>query len=328
LHNYIIWVKKDQNVYINIFFIHPIGGPIEMVKIVECVPNFSEGRRIDVIEAIAEEIRKVDGVRLLAYEHDKDHNRSVFTFIGAPQAVKSAAFSACAKAAELIDMNKHQGEHPRVGATDVIPFIPISNVTISDCAKLANELGADIANKLGIPIYLYEHAAASSKRRNLADVRRGQYEGLKEAIQSDPERRPDFGPSTLHPTAGATVVGARMPLVAYNINLATNDLDIAKSIAKAVRHSSGGLRFVKALGLEIKERGIVQVSMNLTDYEKTPVFRVFEMVKKEAERYGVEILGSEVIGLIPLNALVDSAEYYLRIEEFKKSQVLENRLWE
>lgn len=299
-----------------------------MTKIVECVPNFSEGRRIEVIEAIAEEIRKVEGVRLLAYEHDKDHNRSVMTFIGAPEAVKLAAFSACAKAAELIDMNTHQGEHPRVGATDVIPLIPISDVTISDCVKLANELGADIANKLGIPIYLYEHAAASSKRRNLADVRRGQYEGLKESIQSDPERRPDFGPITLHPTAGATVVGARMPLVAYNINLATNDLDIAKSIAKAVRHSSGGLRFVKALGLEIAERGIVQVSMNLTDYEKTPVFRVFEMVKREADRYGVEILGSEIIGLIPLNALVDSAEYYLRIEKFQKSQVLENRLWE
>ena len=299
-----------------------------MTKIVECVPNFSEGRRIEVIEAIAEEIRKVEGVRLLANEHDKDHHRSVMTFIGAPEAVKLAAFSACAKATELIDMNKHQGEHPRVGATDVIPLIPISDVTISDCVKLANELGADIANKLGIPIYLYEHAAASSKRRNLADVRRGQYEGLKESIQSDPERRPDFGPITLHPTAGATVVGARMPLVAYNINLATNDLDIAKSIAKAVRHSSGGLRFVKALGLEIAERGIVQVSMNLTDYEKTPVFRVFEMVKREADRYGVEILGSEVIGLIPLNALVDSAEYYLRIEKFQKSQVLENRLWE
>jgi glutamate formiminotransferase len=299
-----------------------------MAKIVECVPNFSEGRRIDVIEAIAAEIKNVQGVRLLAYEHDKDHNRSVFTFIGSPENVKAAAFAACKKASELIDMNKHQGEHPRVGATDVIPFIPISDVSIADCVKLANELGAEIANNLGIPIYLYEHAATTPKRRNLADVRRGQYEGLREAIQSDPERRPDFGPSVLHATAGATVVGARMPLVAYNVNLATDDLDIAKSIAKAVRHSSGGLRFVKALGLEIKERGIVQVSMNLTDYEKTPIFRVFEMIKREAERYGVEILGSEVIGLIPLNALVDSAEYYLRIEKFDKSQVLENRLWE
>jgi glutamate formiminotransferase len=299
-----------------------------MVKIVECVPNFSEGRRVEVIEAIAQEIKKVEGVRLLAYEYDKDHNRSVFTFIGPPDGVKEAAFLACSKAAELIDMNKHSGEHPRIGATDVIPFIPISDTSIADCVKLANELGAKIANTLGIPIYLYEYAAASSKRRNLADVRRGQYEGLKEAIQTDPERRPDFGPSTLHPTAGATVVGARMPLVAYNINLATDDLDIAKAIAKAVRHSSGGLRFVKALGLEIKERGIVQVSMNLTNYEKTPIFRVFEMIKSEADRYGVEILGSEVIGLVPMNALVDSAEFYLRIEKFDKSQVLENRLWE
>jgi glutamate formiminotransferase len=299
-----------------------------MAKLVECVPNFSEGRRVEVIEAIADEIKKVKGVRLLAYEYDKDHNRSVFTFIGAPDDVKEAAFLACSKAADLIDMNKHSGEHPRIGATDVIPFIPISGMSIADCVKLANELGAKIANTLGIPIYLYEYAAASSKRRNLADVRRGQYEGLKEAIQTDPERRPDFGPSTFHPTAGATVVGARMPLVAYNVNLATNDLDIAKAIAKAVRHSSGGLRYVKALGLEIKERGIVQVSMNLTNYEKTPIFRVFDMIKSEADRYGVDILGSEVIGLIPLNALVDSAEYYLRIEKFDKSQVLENRLWE
>ncbi len=299
-----------------------------MAKIVECVPNFSEGRRVDVIEAIAQEIRKVEGVRLLAYEYDKDHNRSVFTFIGPPDGVKEAAFLACSKAADLIDMNKHSGEHPRIGATDVIPFIPISNVSMADCVKLANELGAKIANNLGIPIYLYEYAAASSKRRNLADVRRGQYEGLKEAIQTDPERRPDFGPCTLHPTAGATVVGARMPLVAYNVNLATDNLDIAKAIAKAVRHSSGGLRFVKALGLEIKQRGIVQVSMNLTDYEKTPIFRVFEMIKSEADRYGVEILGSEVIGLVPMNALVDSAEHYLRIENFDRSQVLENRLWE
>jgi glutamate formiminotransferase len=299
-----------------------------MTKIVECVPNFSEGQRMEVLEAIAKEIEKVSDVRLLDYESDKDHNRSVFTFVGTPEGVKTAAYFAASKAAELIDMNNHKGEHPRIGATDVIPFIPISGVTMHDCVKLANELGAEIANKLGIPIYLYEHAATTNKRRNLADVRRGQYEGLKKTIETDPERRPDFGPTTLHPTAGATVIGARMPLVAYNVNLATNDLDIAKSIAKAVRHSSGGLRFVKALGLEIKERGIVQVSMNLTNYEKTPIFRVFEMIKKEAERFGVEILGSEVVGLIPQNALLDSAEYYMRIENFKKSQVLENRLWE
>jgi glutamate formiminotransferase len=309
-------------------FIRYYLGGINMTKIVECVPNFSEGQREDVLKAIAKEIENVEGVRLLDYESDKDHNRSVFTFVGTPEAVKSAAYFACAKAAELIDMNKHKGEHPRIGATDVIPFIPISGVSMHDCVKLANELGAEIGNKLGIPVYMYEHAATTNKRRNLADVRRGQYEGLKETIESDPERRPDFGPTTMHPTAGATVIGARMPLVAYNVNLATNDIDIAKSIAKAVRHSSGGLRFVKALGLEIKERGIVQVSMNLTNYEKTPIFRVFEMIKREAERYGVEILGSEVVGLIPQNALLDSAQFYLRIEDFKKSQVLENRLWE
>jgi glutamate formiminotransferase len=299
-----------------------------MVKIVECVPNFSEGRRSDVIEAIAEVIKKVEGARLLDYEYDKDHNRSVYTIVGDPEAVKFAAYSAVAKAAELIDMNQHQGEHPRIGATDVIPFIPISDMTMEDCVKLAKELGADIGNNLGIPIYLYEHAASKPENQNLATVRKGQYEGLKEAIETDPERKPDFGPSMLHKTAGATAVGARMPLVAYNVNLATNDIKVAKAIAKAVRFSSGGLRYVKALGLEIKERGIVQVSMNLTNYEKTPIFRVFDMIKGEAERFGVEILGSEVVGLIPMNALLDTAEHYLRIEDFKKSQVLENRLWE
>lgn len=299
-----------------------------MVKIVECVPNFSEGRRLDVIEAIAEVIKKVEGVRLLDYEYDKDHNRSVFTFVGSPEDVKYAAYSAVAKAAELIDMNQHHGEHPRIGATDVIPFIPISDMTMEDCAKLAGDLAADIANNLGIPIYLYEHAATKPENRNLAAVRKGQFEGLKEAIQTEPTRKPDFGPSALHKTAGATAIGARMPLVAYNVNLATDDIKVAKAIAKAVRYSSGGLRYVKALGLEIKERGIVQVSMNLTNYEKTPIFMVFDMIKTETERYGVEILGSEVVGLIPMNALLDTAEHYLRIEDFKKSQVLENRLWE
>ncbi|UCE74153.1 MAG: glutamate formimidoyltransferase [Methanomassiliicoccales archaeon] len=299
-----------------------------MAKIVECVPNFSEGRRTEVIEAIANAIKGVEGTRLLDYEYDKDHNRSVMTFVGEPESVKSAAFAACAKAAELIDLNAHSGEHPRIGATDVIPFIPISNCTMEECVELARELGNQIAEELKIPVYLYENAAVKPERRNLANIRKGQYEGLKEAVLKDPERKPDYGPASLHPTAGATVVGARMPLVAYNINLNTNDLDIAKSIAKAIRHSTGGLRYVKALGLEIKERGIVQVSMNLTNYQKTSVFRVFEMVKSEAERYGVEILGSEVVGLIPMNALVDSAEFYLRIENFDKSQVLENRLWE
>lgn len=299
-----------------------------MTKIVECVPNFSEGRRTEVIDSIANAIKDVEGVRLLDYEYDKDHNRSVFTFVGDPQLVKKAAFTACAKATELINLNEHSGEHPRIGATDVIPFIPISEITMEECASLAAELGKEIAEKLNIPVYLYEYAATKPERQNLANIRKGQYEGLREAIQRDPERKPDFGPNKLHPTAGATAVGARMPLVAYNVNLDTNDIAIAKDIAKKVRYSSGGLKYVKALGLEIKERGIVQVSMNLTNYQETPIYKVFEMIKKEAESYGVEILGSEVVGLIPLNALVDSADFYLRFESFDKKQILENRLWE
>lgn len=299
-----------------------------MAKIVECVPNFSEGQRQEVIEAIAKEIKGIEKVRLLAYESDKDHNRSVFTFIGEPEGVRKAAFSAISKASELIDMNKHEGEHPRIGATDVVPFIPISEVSMDDCVDLARALGQEVAEELKIPIFLYEHAASRPERQNLANIRRGEYEGLKEAISKDPDRKPDFGPSELHPTAGATVIGARMPLIAYNVNLNCDDIDIAKSIARAIRHSSGGLKYVKALGLEIKERGIVQVSMNLTNYQKTPIHRVFVMIKSEAARYGVDILGSEVIGLIPMDALVDTADFYLRIEDFDKSQILENRLWE
>ncbi len=299
-----------------------------MTKIVECVPNFSEGQRQEVIEAIAKEIERVEKVKLLAYESDKDHNRSVFTFVGEPAGVQKAAFHAISKASELIDLNKHKGEHPRIGAADVVPFIPISEVTIDDCVNIAKALGQEVAEKLKIPVFLYEHAATRPDRKNLANIRRGEYEGLKEAILKDPSRKPDFGPSKLHPTAGASVIGARMPLIAYNVNLNCDDINIARSIAKAVRHSSGGLRHVKALGLEIKERGVVQVSMNLTNYKITPVHRVFEMIKSEAARYGVDILGSEVIGLIPMDALVDVADFYLRIENFNKSQILENRLWE
>jgi glutamate formiminotransferase len=299
-----------------------------MVKIVECVPNFSEGRRQEVIEAIAGAIKGVEGVRLLAYESDKDHNRSVFTFIGEPEGVKKAAFSAIAKAAELIDLNQHTGEHPRIGATDVVPFIPISEVTMDDCADLARELGQEVADELKIPVYLYEHAATRPERQNLANIRKGQYEGLKEAVKTDPERKPDFGPAELHPTAGATVIGARMPLIAYNVNLDSNDLSIAKAIAKKVRFSSGGLKYVKALGLEIKERGIVQVSMNLTNYLETPVYKVYAMIEEEAKNHGVRILGSEVVGMIPMDALIDTADFYLKIEDFDRSQILENRLRE
>jgi glutamate formiminotransferase len=299
-----------------------------MPKIVECVPNFSEGRRTDVIESIVNEVKSVEGVRLLDYEYDGDHNRSVVTFVGEPEKVKEAAYKAISKASELIDMNKHKGEHPRIGASNVVPFIPISEVTMDDCVNLAKELGEEVAGKLNIPVFLYEAAAAKPERKNLANIRKGQYEGLKEDIKKDPERKPDFGPDELHPTAGATVIGARMPLVAYNVNLGTDDIEVAKKIAKAIRFKDGGLRYVKALGFEIKERNIVQVSMNLTNYEKTPVFRVFEMIRTEAERFGVPVIGSEVIGLIPMNALIEVADHYLKLEDFKKDQVLENKLWE
>jgi glutamate formiminotransferase/formiminotetrahydrofolate cyclodeaminase len=297
-----------------------------MAKIVECVPNFSEGRRPEVIEAIVNEIKSVPGVMLLDKEMDADHNRAVITFVGGPDEAKLAAFKAISKATELIDMNKHKGEHPRMGATDVVPFIPISGVTTQDCVVLAEQLAKEVAEKLQIPIYLYENAAKRPDRANLAVVRKGEYEGIKEEIESNPDRKPDFGPSRTHPTAGATAIGARMPLIAFNVYLGTPYVGIAKKIAKAIRFSGGGLRFVKALGFEIKERGLAQISMNLVNYPKTPIFRVFEMIKAEAERYGVPIISSEIVGLTPLDALLDVADCYLKLENFKKEQVLENKL--
>ncbi len=299
-----------------------------MDKIVECVPNFSEGRRLEVIDSIREAISSVNGVKLLDSEHDPDHNRAVLTFIGEPEPMKKAAFAAVSKAAELIDMETHTGEHPRIGAADVVPFVPLKGMTLEECAALARELGKEIGDKLGIPVYLYEAAAIRPERKNLAKVRKGQYEGLKVAIMEDPERKPDFGPSEMHPRAGAVAVGARMPLVAYNVNLDSNDLDLAKRIAKTIRERDGGLPNVKALGLEIKERGIVQVSMNLTNYNITPIHVVFDKIGEEAKLAGVKILESEVIGLVPLQAMVDCAKYYLKANEFKDSQLLEVRLWE
>ncbi len=299
-----------------------------MDKIIECVPNFSEGRREEVIEAIINEIKSVDGIRFLDQTHDYDHNRAVLTFVGSPEAMKAATLAMVAKAAELIDMEQHTGEHPRVGATDVVPFIPIKNTSLDECITLARDVGKAIGETLGIPVYLYEAAATREDRRNLANVRKGQYEGLKEAIQSDPNRKPDFGPSRLHPRAGATVVGARMPLIAYNVNLDTNDLALAKRIATTIRERDGGFKNVKALGLEIKERGIVQVSMNLTNYQVTPVHVVFDKIKTEAEAAGVKVLESEVIGLIPLAAMVECAQHYLKAKEFKNDQLLEPRIWE
>ncbi len=299
-----------------------------MAKIIECVPNFSEGRRPEVIAEIINSITTVDGVRLLDQEADPDHNRAVITFIGEPDQVKQAAFNAVRKASELIDMEQHKGEHPRMGATDVVPFIPISGTTMEDCARLAQELGKEIGDKLEIPIFLYGEAASSEfpERINLAVVRKGQYEGLKDVIETDPSRKPDFGPAKMHPKAGATAVGARMPLIAYNVNLNTTDLELAKTIARSIREKDGGFPFVKAMGFDIQDKGIVQVSMNLTNYLETPIFTVFNEIKKHCDSHNVEIIESELIGLSPMDALLDTSIKYLKLKTFKPDQVLENRL--
>lgn len=298
-----------------------------MARLVQCVPNFSEGRDEKKLEKILDEIRSVEEVKLLDYSMDKDHNRSVVTFIGEPEAVVEAAYNACKKAAELIDLQNHTGEHPRMGATDVIPLIPISDVTMDDCVEYSKELGKRIGEELNISVYLYEKSASSPERENLAKVRKGQYEAMGEKLKSE-GWAPDFGPSELNKTAGVTAVGARMPLVAFNINLDTSDISIAKKIAKVIRASGGGYAFTKALGIEITERNMAQVSMNMVDYTKSSLFRVFDTVEREAKRYGVNVVGSEIIGLVPMNALVDVADYYLRLEDFDTSQILEKRMAE
>ena len=298
-----------------------------MAKLVECVPNFSEGRRPEVIRAIVDEARAVAGVKVMDYSSDTDHNRTVLTFVGEPQVAKKAAFACCAKAAELIDMEKHKGGHPRIGATDVIPFIPVTDVDMAECVTLAHELGKEIAEKLSIPVFFYEAAAKRPSMKALPDVRKGEYEGLKEAIKT-PERVPDEGPMAMHPTAGATVVGARQFLVAFNVNLGTTDVAIAKKIAQTIRAAKGGYVNCRAIGLMLEDRGMAQVSINMTDYTGTPLYRVFETVKSEASRYGVNVTGSEIIGLTPMQALVDAAAFYLRLEDFKREQVLEARLLE
>jgi len=297
-----------------------------MNRIVECIANFSEGRRNEVVDAIVEAIRSVSGAVILDKEMDVDHNRSVITFVAEPDVIVQAAVRAAAKAGDLIDLTVHKGEHPRLGATDVIPFVPIEGVTMDECVQLARTCGQRIATELKIPVYLYEKAATRPDRENLANIRKGEFEGLRSEIATNPARKPDFGEPVIHPTAGATVVGARMPLIAYNINLNTNNIEIANKIARAVRHMSGGFRYVKALGFELKERGIVQVSMNLVNYEGTPIFRVFEAVKREAERYGVAVVGSEIVGLVPQAALDMCADYFLQVEKFNREQILENRL--
>ena len=297
-----------------------------MAKLVECVPNFSEGRRPEVIEAICEAITSADGVTLLDHEMDSDHNRAVVTFVCHPNLAVEAAFRGYQKAAELIDMSTHNGEHPRMGACDVCPFIPISDMTVEDAIELAQQLGKKVGDELQIPVYLYEQARTTAKRRNLAVIRKGEYEGMSEAIGQDKSRTPDFGPNKMNVKSGATAIGVRFPLVAFNVYLDTNKKWIADNVADAVRSLKGGYRFVKALGFEIKERNQVQISMNLVNYTKTPVFRVFETIKSEAARYGVNVTSSEFIGLVPSDAILDVADFYLRLENFSREQVLEHKL--
>ena len=311
---------------------HPVGCPTRPSPVilhampstlVECVPNFSEGRDPAKVDTIIEAM-KIPGVYLLDREMDADHNRCVITLVGEREAIQEAAIRGVGKAAELIDLTKHQGAHPRMGAADVIPFIPIDGVTIEDCVAMARHVGAEIAKRFQIPVYLYEAAAATPERQNLENIRRGQFEGIRDEIATNPARKPDFGEPRVHPTAGATVVGARKFLIAYNVFLNTADVGIAKKIAKAVRFSTGGLRFVKGAGFLV--RGMAQVSMNLTDFEQTPIHRVFEYVKREAQRYGVIPVSSEIVGLIPKKALEQAAEWFLQVENFDSSLILENRL--
>jgi glutamate formiminotransferase / formiminotetrahydrofolate cyclodeaminase len=299
-----------------------------MKRLVECVPNFSEGRDRSKVDAIAAVIQEVPGVFLLARESDADHNRSVMTLAGEPEAIVEAAVRAVGKAAELIDLTRQTGAHPRVGATDVVPFIPIAGLTLDDCVILAKKAGRAIWERYRIPVYLYEAAAQRPDRVNLENIRRGQFEGLREEVPRNTDRAPDIGEARLHETAGATVVGARKFLIAYNVNLETSDVDIAKRIAKAVRASSGGLPHVKAMGVDLRARKLAQVSMNLTDFERTPIHRAFEAVKGEAQRHGVGIAGSEIVGLVPRRALEATAEHYLHVENFSPAQVFENRLEE
>ena len=294
-----------------------------MNPLIECVPNFSEGRRPEVVSAILAAIQSVPGVVVLDHSSDADHNRTVVTYVGTPEAVEEAAFQAIRMAAQHIDLTQHDGEHPRIGATDVVPFIPLQGATMDDAIGIAKRLGKRVGDELSIPVYLYEKAATHPDRENLAKIRKGEFEGLRESIQSDDDRAPDYGPSELG-TAGATVIGARAPLIAYNIYLNTDNVDTANEIARAVRHSGGGLRFVKALGMEVDGRA--QVSMNMTDFSRTPLHRVTELIRIEAERHGVLITEAELVGLIPEQALIDAARWYLQLSMFDEDQILERKL--
>ena len=296
-------------------------------KIVECVPNFSEGRDLKKIDRIVAPFRARAGVKLLDYSNDEDHNRLVVTLVGEPEALRDAVIEAIGVAVELIDLNHHQGQHPRMGAVDVVPFIPIKNVTMDEAVSLSREVGEKVAGLYHLPVFLYEKSATAPHRENLAAVRKGEFEGMAEKIKL-PEWQPDFGPADRHPTAGTVAIGARMPLVAYNINLSTDNLEIATKIARNIRHINGGLRYVKAMGVGLKERNITQVSINMTDYTRTALYRAFELVRIEARRYGVTIIGSEIVGLVPMEALIDTASYYLGLENFSMQQVLESRIME
>ncbi len=295
-------------------------------RLIECVPNFSEGRDPEKVAALAETVRAVPGVTLLGQELDADHNRSVLTFAGGPEAVSEAAVRVVGKAVELIDLNRHTGVHPRIGAADVVPFVPIQGLTLEDCVRIAEWAGQEIWRRFRVPVYFYEAAARRADRVNLENLRRGQFEVLRQEVLTNPERAPDVGEPRLHPTAGATVVGARKFLIAFNINLSTPDVEIAKRVARAIRFSSGGFRYVKAIGVPLASRNLAQVSINLTDFEQTPMHRVFEAVRTEAARYGAGIAGSEIVGLIPKRALEMAAEFYLSCENFHPDLVLENRL--
>lgn len=296
-----------------------------MNRIVQCVPNFSEGRDLDKVEEIVSVLKNREGFKLVSYLPDPDHNRTVVTLLGDIDAIKDALVDLVGKTTELIDLNNHSGEHKRMGATDVIPFIPLKNITMEECVEVANKLGEELAAKYDLPIYMYAEAAKKDDRVKLPTIRKGEFEGFDEKMQ-DPNWAPDYGSAKKHPTAGCTAVGARVPLIAFNINLDTDNVEVAANIAKAIRFSSGGYRFVQAGPMELTERGIVQVSMNILDYRKTSIYRVFETVKFEAARYGVNVIGSEIIGSLPMEALTDCASYYLKVEGFNMDMVLENNL--
>jgi len=299
----------------------------DLRTMVETVPNFSEGRDLAKVEKIVAAFRGKVGVKLLDYQTDEDHNRSVVTAVGAPTAIKEAVLEAIGIAVEVLDMTHHQGQHPRMGAVDVVPFIPIRNMTLEEAVEISREVAREAAAKYNLPVFLYEASASRVERRNLSDIRKGQFEGMAEKIKH-PDWRPDYGPAQIHPTAGVAAIGARMPLVAFNVNLGTDRLEIADSIARKVRHLSGGFRYCKALGIALKDRRMVQVSMNLTNTSKTSIYRVLEMIRVEARRYGVNVVGSEIVGLVPMEALIDSAAYYLRLEGFSMKQVIEARMME